>query len=89
MKISPASFVAAVAYSASNRPEAVPLVFKDALTEMKDKQADCEDPAVHEERLHLARRFRDALFQAGLLSGYPRVRLYCAELEQKDSDLAL
>ena len=66
--------MAAIAYSASNRPEAVPIVFIDALRELRSTQVQEDERVGHEARLHLARRFRDALLQSGLLSGYPRVR---------------
>jgi len=62
-EVSPWSFIAATAFSASNYPEAVPLVFKHALNELN----------THEERLLLARKFRDAIFKSGVLSGYPKV----------------
>ncbi|KIJ37405.1 hypothetical protein M422DRAFT_178037 [Sphaerobolus stellatus SS14] len=61
-QINPWSFVAATAFSASNFPEAVPLVFQYALKELD----------IHSERLLLARKFRDALFKSGILSGYPK-----------------
>jgi hypothetical protein len=62
---SPWYVAAAVAYSAANRPEAVPRVFAHAL-------AKVDEPA---ERLRLARKVRDALFKSGLIGGYPKVRL--------------
>ncbi|KAK1221023.1 hypothetical protein PQX77_016173 [Marasmius sp. AFHP31] len=54
--------VASVAFSASNQPEAIPLVFQHALQSTKS----------HDERLLLARKTRDAIFKAGLNSGYAR-----------------
>ncbi|KAJ3868671.1 AhpD-like protein [Lentinula novae-zelandiae] len=55
--------VTAVAFSASNEPQAVPEVFNYALAEAGQER---------EERLLLARKFRDALFKAGLTSGYSK-----------------
>ncbi|KAE9398329.1 hypothetical protein BT96DRAFT_883056 [Gymnopus androsaceus JB14] len=55
--------VSAVAFSASNEPQAVPELFKYVLAEAGEE---------HEEKLLLARKFRDALFKAGLTSGYPK-----------------
>lgn len=57
--------VSAVAFSASNEPQAVPELFKYVLAEAGEE---------HEEKLLLARKFRDALFKAGLTSGYPKVK---------------
>ncbi|KAI0648367.1 hypothetical protein C8Q79DRAFT_1045071 [Trametes meyenii] len=66
--------VAAVAFSASNAPEAVPVVFEHALAELRaDQQARgvAGDAAV-QEQLNLARKVRESVFQSGLLSGMPR-----------------
>ncbi|KAF8638830.1 hypothetical protein AX17_001888 [Amanita inopinata Kibby_2008] len=54
--------VAAVAFSASNRPEEVPRVFAHAIKDVQTEQ----------EKLTVARKFRDALFKAGLICGYSR-----------------
>ena len=59
--------VAAVAFSASNRPEAVPCVFKQALQDLKNGSYDTP------EELLLAKKMREALFKSGLISGYPKV----------------
>jgi hypothetical protein len=62
----------AVAFSASNLPEAVPLVFQHAL-----KDLETQSPAAHDhtqDALLLVRKIKDALFKSGLLSGYPKVR---------------
>ncbi|TCD60455.1 hypothetical protein EIP91_010049 [Steccherinum ochraceum] len=66
--------VASVAFSASNRPEGVPAVFRYALDELQREQARraSEDVEVLKEQLQLARRSRDCLLQSGLLSGYSR-----------------
>ncbi|KAF5379929.1 hypothetical protein D9757_007188 [Collybiopsis confluens] len=53
----------AVAFSASNEPQAVPELFKYVLADVGDN---------HEERLLVARKFRDACFKAGLTSGYSK-----------------
>jgi hypothetical protein len=61
---------AAVAFSASNLPEAVPLVFQYALNDL-----DSHPSANHaQDSLLLVRNIKDALFKSGLLSGYPKVR---------------
>lgn len=57
-----------VAYSASNKPEAVPKVFEYALQELKANKA------TEAEQFLLAQKMREALLKAGLTSGYPRVR---------------
>jgi hypothetical protein len=59
--------VAAVAFSASNRPEAVPRVFKQALQDLKNESYD------KSEELMLAKKLREALFKSGFISGYPKV----------------
>lgn len=59
--------VAAVAFSASNRPEAVPCVFEQALQDLKSEGSD------KPQELLLARKMREALFKSGLISGYPKV----------------
>lgn len=58
---------AAVAYSASNKAEAVPQVFQYALQELKTNQA------AESEQFLLAQKIREALFKSGLISGYPKV----------------
>ncbi|KAF8061658.1 AhpD-like protein [Lyophyllum atratum] len=58
--------ITAVAFCASNRAEEVPRVFQHALRDLK-----AETEGLEEQRL-LARKFRDALFKAGLTAGYPR-----------------
>lgn len=82
--------VAAVAFSACNRPEAVPEVFHYALDELKREQAAAGLTAEHEEaqieQLTLARRTRDCLLQAGLLSGYSRVRFPYSSSHNRSSD---
>ncbi|KAJ3762618.1 AhpD-like protein [Lentinula raphanica] len=55
--------VSAVAFSASNEPQAVTEVFQYALTDIGEE---------YEQRLLLARKFRDALFKSGLTSGYSK-----------------
>lgn len=61
--------VAAVAFSASNRPEAVPRVFEQALQDLRGTGSD------KSQELLLARKMREALFKSGLISGYPKVRV--------------
>ncbi|KAH6919099.1 AhpD-like protein [Coprinopsis sp. MPI-PUGE-AT-0042] len=57
--------LAAVAFSASNVPEAIPRIFHHVL-----EQLPKESPL--EERRLLARKVREALFKSGLISGYPK-----------------
>jgi hypothetical protein len=57
------AFVAAVAFSASNLPEAVPLVFQHAALSITED----------EDSLLLVRKMKDAMFKSGMLSGYPKV----------------
>ncbi|KAH8078739.1 hypothetical protein BXZ70DRAFT_1002789 [Cristinia sonorae] len=68
--------VTAVAFSASNRPDAVPAVFRYTLDELKREQASAgmtdDEEEAQEAQLKLARRSRDCLLQAGLLCGYSR-----------------
>lgn len=73
--------VTAVAFSASNRPEAVPVVFQHVLAELKQVQAEqkASAEAAHQEQLYLARRFRESVLKGGLLCGYSRVRLTRAD----------
>ena len=62
-------FVAAVALSASNAPDAVPLVFDYAIKDAKES-----NPAWTEDDSRLlARKMKDALFKSGMLSGFPKV----------------
>lgn len=53
---------AAVAFGASNVPEAVPLVFQHALKEVRS-----------EDKILLVRKTKDALFKSGVICGYPKV----------------
>ncbi|KAI9567091.1 hypothetical protein HD554DRAFT_2270633 [Boletus coccyginus] len=64
---SPWYAVAAITFSASNCPEAVPLVLEYVL---KDLDAIA---ASHEDRLAAARKIRDAVFKSGLICGFPKV----------------
>ncbi|KAL4245524.1 Peroxisomal Targeting Signal 1 Protein [Abortiporus biennis] len=59
--------VAAVTFSASNRPEEVPNVFRYVLGDLKDEGNDSES-----NRFVVARRFRESILQSGLLCGYAR-----------------
>ncbi|KAJ3500009.1 hypothetical protein NLJ89_g9983 [Agrocybe chaxingu] len=73
--------VAAVAFSASNRPEGVRRVFEHVLADLRSANASSghsqtvdhqsSDAAQLEERV-LARKMREALFKSGLICGYPR-----------------
>ncbi|KAL7282982.1 hypothetical protein ACG7TL_002402 [Trametes sanguinea] len=66
----PWPLVAAVAFSASNVPEAVPAVFAHALAELRARGT--EGGAAREEQRVLARKIREGVLQSGLLSGMPR-----------------
>ncbi len=66
--------VAAVAFSASNRPEGVSQVFEHALADLRSSPTNTDRTVVgSEDEKLLAQRFRDALFKSGLISGYPKV----------------
>jgi hypothetical protein len=60
-------FVAAVAFSASNLPEAVPAVFQFAANDLQSQSSN------HADALSLVRKIKDSLFKSGILSGYPKV----------------
>ncbi|KAF9557208.1 hypothetical protein CPC08DRAFT_59225 [Agrocybe pediades] len=62
--------VAAVAFSASNRPEAVPQVFQYVLEDLKSNQ-NASDSSNAEGKV-VAQKLREALFKSGLTSGYPK-----------------
>ncbi|CAG8714068.1 12976_t:CDS:2, partial [Acaulospora colombiana] len=55
----------AVAFSAGNRPDAVPIVFKFALSDLvvAQKKFHIQGDKAHREQLLLARKFRDVLFK--------------------------
>lgn len=65
---SPWYIVAAVALSASNKPDGVPRVLEHMLQEELPKDAKVED------EMTLARKLREAIFKSGLISGYPKVQ---------------
>ncbi|KAI0954683.1 hypothetical protein AcW1_006494 [Taiwanofungus camphoratus] len=64
--------VAALAFSASHKAEAVPLVFEFVLAELKLAQSP-EDAEKAGEQRTLADKIREALLQSGLLSGVPLI----------------
>ncbi|KAI0320290.1 hypothetical protein OF83DRAFT_610193 [Amylostereum chailletii] len=66
--------VAAVAFSTGNRPDAVPVLFKFVLAELEkaQEQSGIAGDKVHEEKLLLARKFRDSLFKSGMVAGYSK-----------------
>jgi len=64
---SPWYIVAAVAFTASNRPEGVRRVFEDALEDLRSESA------TKSEEFLLAQKMREALFRSGLISGYNKV----------------
>lgn len=75
----PWDIVAAVTFSASNTPEGVPHVFNYALDDLAKVHTrlgvSARGDAAREDRLLLARRFREAIFKSGITAGYARVRL--------------
>lgn len=68
-------FLAAVGFTGSNRPEAVPLVFLSALGDLKiaQKAEGLDAAAAHAQQLLLARRTREAILKGGILGGASRV----------------
>jgi len=76
----PWDIIAAVAFSASNVPEAVPFVFKYAFDDLHKTHVrlgqEGNGEIVHEDRLVLARRFRDAIFKGGITGGFARACLF-------------
>ncbi|KAF9009492.1 hypothetical protein BDQ17DRAFT_1235282 [Cyathus striatus] len=58
--------IAAVAYSASNRPQGAPSIFNYVWQELK-----VQNESVENQRL-LARKLREAIFKSGLISGYSK-----------------
>ncbi|KAF9012878.1 hypothetical protein BDZ89DRAFT_1077208 [Hymenopellis radicata] len=64
------AMVAAIAFSASNAPEAVPEVYKFVSQNLK----------TDEEQLALARKLRDGLFKSGLICGFPKAINALAQL---------
>jgi len=66
--------VTLVAFTAGNRPEAVPPLFNFVLRELERAQHEFEVPEVmaHGEKLLLARKFRDAIFKSGMTGGYSK-----------------
>ena len=68
--------VVAVALSTGNRPDAVPVLFKFVLAELESIQVveSITGEKAHEQKLLLARKFRDSLFKSGMVAGYSKVR---------------
>ncbi|KAH8114127.1 hypothetical protein DFH11DRAFT_250536 [Phellopilus nigrolimitatus] len=61
--------VAAVAFNASNRPDGVPKVFEFVMRDLASESVG--EPSL-EDRLHITRLMREALFKSGMISGYSR-----------------
>ena len=76
--------MAAVAFSAGNRPDFVPLLFTHVLTELEKSQKELgvSGDKADEERLLLARKFRECLFKGGMVAGYSKVRFIVSETKQ-------
>ena len=62
-------------FSAANRPEAVPLLFKYVLGQLEQAQTrfNIPLPDANREKYLLAQRFRETIFKGGILAGYSRV----------------
>jgi hypothetical protein len=67
--------VTLVSFTAGNRPEAVPLLFKYVLGELESAHNQFKVPEIdaNREKLVLARKFRDAIFKCGITGGYSKV----------------
>jgi hypothetical protein len=67
--------VALLSFTTGNRPDAVPLLFKYVLEELERVQNrfGVSEVEANREKLLLARRFRDAIFKGGMISGYSKV----------------
>ena len=67
--------VTLVSFTAGNRPEAVPLLFKYVLGELEHAHNQFKVPEIeaNREKLVLARKFRDAIFKCGITGGYSKV----------------
>jgi hypothetical protein len=67
--------VTLISFTAANRPEAVPLLYKYVLGELERAQDQFKVPALEakSEKLLLTRKFRDAAFQGGMTGGYSKV----------------
>jgi hypothetical protein len=67
--------VTLIAFTAANRPEAVPLLYQYVLGELERAQTQFDVPALEakREKLFLTRKFRDAVFQGGVTGGFSKV----------------
>ncbi|PCH38586.1 hypothetical protein WOLCODRAFT_88179 [Wolfiporia cocos MD-104 SS10] len=65
--------IAAVAFSASRKTEAVPVVFEFVMSELKLAQIGEQPERALAQRMTLANKMREALLQSGQLTGMPRV----------------
>ena len=77
--------VAAVSFSASRKPAAVPVVFAFVLRELEAAQlaagVKAQSEEAHAQRFKLASKIREALLHSGQLSGIPRVGDMCLLVE--------
>ena len=64
--------VRAVAFSASNKPDAAAAVFKYVLNDLEQSNTGATED-LEATKLTVAKKTRDAIMQSGLLSGYARV----------------
>ena len=74
-----------VCFTAGNRPEAVPLLFKYVFGELERAQNQFKVPETeaHREKVVLVRKFRDAIFKCGITGGYSKVSSRPFHLKQK------
>jgi len=79
--------VTVVSFTAGNRPEAVPLLFKYVLGELERAQNRFKVPETdaHREKVVLVRKFRDAIFKCGITGGYSKVSSRPFILRQKST----
>ena len=64
--------VTAVAFSASNKPDAAAAVFKYVLNDLEQSNTGATED-LEATKLTVAKKTREAIMQSGLLSGYARV----------------
>lgn len=69
--VNPWFIITAIAYAASNRPKAVPFVYNYILDDLEKEGGGLEA------KKRVTTALRDAIYKAGLISGYSRVSLTC------------
>ncbi len=78
-----------VSFTAGNRPEAVPHLFKYVLGELERVQNQLKVPEIeaNREKVLLVRRFRDAIFKCGITGGYSKVYVLLSQTNQRRDEL--